>query len=253
MTKPVAAVATPGQALQNRNISMSNALARGAQGLLLSQKRIIAMALACTNSKSQTIENASQGGWSVQLRARDYADLFEVSLDSAYEQLKEGADRLLKTIWTAHMVDDQNKQFRRKGQWLSLAEYRDQEGRIDVTFHPHVAPHLLELRSQFTTYKLKQAYALRSIYAWRLQECMESWRSTGRWLVSVEEFEVAMDAPDSCRGNFGNLKKRVIEPAIAELASKARLYIEMRPTHTRGRKILDLAFEISKKIPESDI
>jgi predicted DNA-binding transcriptional regulator AlpA len=44
--------------------------------------------------------------------------------------------------------------------------------------------------------------------------------------VSIEEFVHAMDAPESCQIDFANLRRRVIEPAVAELARKNGLRIE---------------------------
>ena len=72
-----------------------------------------------------------------------------------------------------------------------MIEYCEGEGRVDINFTAEVAPHVLALRTHFTTYKLKQA-ALRSIYAWRLFECLQSWRDKGQWKPSIEEFMTAM-------------------------------------------------------------
>lgn len=41
---------------------------------------------------------------------------------------------------------------------------------LEVNFAPEVAPFLLGLRKEFTTYKLKHTAALRSVYSWRLME-----------------------------------------------------------------------------------
>ena len=73
---------------------------------------------------------------------------------------------------------------------------------MEIRFSFEVAPHLLGLRSKFTSYKLKQAAALRSIYAWRLFECLQSWKAKGRWVVDVEEFNAIMEVPDSFRKIF---------------------------------------------------
>ena len=129
----------------------------------------------------------------------------------------------------------------REGNWVSVIEYCEGEGRVEITFTPEVAPHLLALRTEFTTYKLKQAAALRSIYAWRLFECLQSWKSTGFWRVAIEDFQKAMDAPASCCTDFFNLRNRIIEPAVAELRAKDGLLIDWTPTKA-GRKVTGLEF-----------
>lgn len=239
MMKPRTDVAIP-----DRYVSMSNALARGAQGLSLSQKRVIALAMAHTDSvPAKDLMNGVMGGWKVRLYAGDYAETYEVDVNTAYEQLKATSTSLLKCLWTTVSKGPRGPIIT-QGQWLSLADYNKGEGCVDITFHAKVSPHLLALRSQFTTYKLKQAAALRSIYAWRLFECLQSWKAKGRWSPDIEEFQKAMDAPASCRANFGMLRRSVIEPAVKELREKDGLLLEWKPVKA-GRKVTGLEFTFS--------
>lgn len=231
-------------AIPDRSVSMSNALARGAQGLSLSQKRIIALAMAMTDSvPAKDLLAGQSNGWTVRLLAHDYAETYEVDANTAYEQLQDGARSLLKCLWRT-VSQGRKGPVITEGQWLSLAKYSKGEGRVDITFHHQVAPHLLALRSQFTTYKLKQAAALRSIYAWRLFECLQSWKSKGRWSPDIEEFHKAMEAPASCLANFKDLRRRVIEPAVKELKEKDGLLLEWEPVKA-GRKVTGLDFKFS--------
>jgi plasmid replication initiation protein len=232
--------------IPERAISMSNALARGAQGLNLSQKRIIALALAFTDSVS--VRDAVAGnmnGWTVRLFAGDYAQTYEVDLDTAYTQLRTGARSLLKCLWRTVGVNKRGTPVIVEGQWLSLAKYTPNEGRVDITFHPHVSPHLLALRKQFTTYKLRQAAALRSIYAWRLFECLQSWKTKGIWVVDISEFHKIMEVPESCISNFKDLRKRVVEPAVRELIEKDGMRIEWQAIKA-GRKVSGLEFKFGR-------
>lgn len=241
--KPRQAVERTSVALQDRSVSISNALARGAQGLNLSQKRIVALALAKTDSMNMADAAASVAGWQIRLTALEYAEAYDVDPDTAYVQLRTSAASLLRVLWTTVTPAAKGKgEVITQGQWLTLAEYRKREGTVDIVFHPRVAPHLLALRSHFVTYKLKQAAALRSIYAWRLFECLQSWRSKGTWRVSVEDFIRAMDAPKSCTENFKDLRRRVIEPAVKELSEKDNLLIEWVPEKA-GKKVAYLTFK----------
>lgn len=230
--------------VEERHISMSNALARGAQGLSLTQKRIIALAMAKTDSVSaRELIGGQSGGWRVRLLAQEYAETYDIDPSTAYEQLKDGCRSLLKVLWRT-VADGKRGPLITEGPWCILAQYSKGEGRVDVAFSPHVAPHLLALRTHFTTYKLKQAAALRSVYSWRLFECLQSWRSKGRWSPSIEEFQKAMEAPESCRADFGRLRARVIEPAVRELRDKDGLLLEWEPVKA-GRKVTGLDFRFS--------
>lgn len=228
--------------IEERSVSTSNALARGAQGLTLTEKRIIALALAKTDSiPARDLVLSQRAGWQVRLNASEYAETYEVDMNTAYEQLKHSARALLKRTWKTSSEGKRGTIFR-EGNWVSVIEYCEGEGRVDIAFTPEVAPHVLALRAQFTTYKLKQAAALRSIYAWRLFECLQSWQGKGIWKPSIDDFMTAMDAPDSCRKDFGNLRMRVIEPAVAELREKNALVVEWEADRA-GRKVVGLVFK----------
>ncbi len=228
--------------LQERYVSMSNAVARSAQGLGLVEKRIIALGLAKTDSvPSADLVKASREGWKVRFSAAEYAESYELSLDSAYEQMKEAGDQFLKKTIRRLEKDKRGRIIEHKYNWLTGTTYHNGEGWVEIRFSFEVAPHLLGLRSKFTSYKLKQASALRSVYSWRLFECLQSWQSTGRWKVSIDDFIYAMDAPESCQKDFGNMNKRVLQPALKELREKDNMEIEIE-LEKAGRKITGLIF-----------
>lgn len=233
-------------ALPERYVSMSNALARGAQGLSLSQKRLIALALAKTDSVSSRDLANSKGGWQIRLLAHEYAEIYDVDADTAYTQLRTGARDLLRALWTTVTLPTKGKgSVITQGQWLSLAQYRKQEAMVDIVFHPQIAPHLLGLRQHFLSYKLKQTAALRSVYAWRLFEYMESWKDKAEFTVTIEDFIKTMEAPASCSANFKDLRRRVIEPAVAELRKKENYIIEWSAKKA-GKRVAGLVFKVSK-------
>lgn len=229
----------------DRHVNMSNALARGAHSLSLAEKRIIAMALAKTDSvPAQELFLGARNGWGVTIYAQEYAETYDIDPGTAYDQCKHSAQSLLDRKWK--LVEPSKARAGRtvvmEGNWVSRIKYEDGAGYVEVIFTPHVAPHLLGLRNQLTMYKLKQAAALRSIYAWRLFECLQSWQDKGRWMPSIEEFHHAMDAPESCRANFKDLRIRIIEPAVKELREKDNFSIEWEPKKA-GRKVTGLTFK----------
>lgn len=228
--------------LPERYVSMSNEVARGAQGLTLVEKRIIALGMAKTDSvPAKDLILASREGWKIRFTAAEYAESYEVSLDAAYQQMKAAGDHFLKRIVRRLETDHKGRIIEHKSNWLSGTTYHHGEGWVEVRFSYEVAPHLLGLRSKFTSYKLKQASALRSVYAWRLFECLQSWKGKGVWSPTVEEFAFAMEAPETCRKNFGQMRLRIIDPALKELREKNNLEINLELKKS-GRKVTDLVF-----------
>lgn len=230
-----------GLSLAELNVNMSNALVRSAQGLNLSEKRVIAAGLAKTDSVPTTaLIEAGREGWRVKLTAMEYAETFEVDLRTAYEQLKAAGESLLKRQ-VCRLENTKRGVKEIRSNWLSGTTYYEGEGWVELRFTHEVAPYLLALRAKFISYKLKQTAALRSIYAWRLFECLHSWQQTGVWYVTMEDFLHIMEAPESCRNDFAQLRRRVIEPAVLELIQKNGMRIEWVPKKG-GRKVVGLEF-----------
>lgn len=233
-------------AIPERYINMSNALARSAQGLKLSEKRIVALALAKTDSVSMQSASAAQrnNGWTVRISAEEYAETYCVDADTAYSQIKSGAMDLFKR----HVKTMTNTPKGLKEvftNWCGQCIYHHGEGWAEIAFTPQIAPHLLGLRSKFVSYKLKQASALRSIYAWRLFECLQSWGNKGVWSVPIDKFNHAMEVPPSSLKNFGILRLKVIEPALKELREKENMLIDLE-IQKAGRKVTGLVFKFKQ-------
>lgn len=225
-------------------VSMSNRLARSAQGLSLSEKRIVALALATVDSKSTSrlAEATTELGWRTKIKAHDYAAAFNIDTNTAYDQLKAASDRLLDRMVIYEDIDKRGKPRLNKIRWVSAARYTAGDGVIELNFTPDIAPHLLGLRSHFTSYKLKHAASFESVYAWRLFEVLESWRSTGLYTCNIEDFWETMEAPPSCRKDFKSLRVRVIEPSVNSIQLHAGLKIEWEPIRSGARRVTSLEF-----------
>lgn len=246
-------------------VSMSNRLARSAQGLSLSEKRIVALALASEDSKSisRLVEASTGRGWKTKVKAIDYAAAFNVDTNTAYDQLKAAADRLFERHVTYEDKNSRGKARINRFRWVSLAQYTVGDGLIELNFTPEIAPHLLGLRSHFTSYKLKHAASFESVYAWRLFEVLQSWQSTGLYACAIEDFWETMEAPPAYRKDFKALRVRVIEPAVASIKQHAGLKIDWQAFKSGARRVTSLEFrfgpdeqgrlDLSDAIPTQDI
>jgi plasmid replication initiation protein len=242
MGKTKALQAPADHPLSECHVSMSNALSRAAQGLSLAEKRIVAMGLAKTDSMPlKSLAIAVKEGWRIRIFAAEYAEEFGVSADTAYNQLKDAGDHLVKRqVRTFEETPRGLKEI--KTNWCGQVIYHHGEGWVEIGFSSYISPHLIGLRSKFTSYKLKQASALRSIYSWRLFECLQSWKTKEIWKPTIEEFCNAMEPPMSLQNDFGQLRRRVIEPAVKELIEKDNMKIEWSPVKA-GRKVTGLVFK----------
>lgn len=243
---PNTLTAKPGSqtGIADRNVTMANHVMRASHGLTLPEKRMIAAALA----KSDTTDGRAltdERFWTIKLSASEYAETFAVTSDTAYEQLQLAADGLLSRLIEEPKRGARGTMGVVKHQWLLRAVYAKGEGSVTITWHPDLRPFVFCLRREFTTYKLKHAAALRSVYSWRLFECLKSWDGAGKWSPTIEEFWSAMDAKPAHRENFKALRKRIIEPAVAELTEKNGLLIDWEPVK-EGRRVASLRFAFAR-------
>jgi plasmid replication initiation protein len=158
----------------------------------------------------------------------------------AYQQLQEVGTKLLHRIAQEVTQGPKGRRVKR-WQWVSVAEYMDGEGMIRLTFNHEMTPHLVMLKKEFTSYRLQQASALRSLYSWRLFELLMQFKRKGLLRISVVDFCHAVEAPATAQANFGELRRRIIEPAVAELNTKNGFEIDWKATK-EGRKVAGLEF-----------
>lgn len=217
-------------------VSMSNALARSAQGLSLHEKRLLALCI----SKLDSGRHWTPEKLTVRVSISEYRKVFEIPNDkNVYSDLATACSTLEERLIVFY--DDKDKDVEHHVRWVGRTTYAKSKGWIEVVFFHELAPHLFKLRKQFTTYHLKQATALRTVYAWRLLELLMQFASTGVVRITLEAFWHAMEAPDSCRKSFKDLRRRIIEPAVSELKNRESLIISWRPKKT-GRKVTSLEF-----------
>lgn len=222
-----------------RQVSMNNSLTTAAHGLTLGEKRVV---MGCVAQLGST--NLESSRYKIKITAIDFAETFKVEPQTAYEQLKAVAIKLYERS-IKHVTETENGKKITKHRWVSGITYHEGEGWIELGFSTEVTPYLLALSGSYTSYKLEQASALRSIYSWRLLEMLMQFKSTGLLRISIEDFCHAMDAPETYRKNFKNLRNRTIIPAIKELSKKIKMKIDWKPKKAGGRKVTGLEFVFS--------
>lgn len=229
------------QPMLELQVNMSNALSRSAHGLSLAEKRIVAACIAKTDQMPNMTHVRAKGAWSVRLSAADYAETFGVDMNTAYDQLQDASDNLFnRYIRTTRKTRRGDEEY--KFRWVGSVRYHKGEGWVELDWWHEVVPHLFGLRREFTSYKLKQASALRSSYSWRLFEVLQSWQDTGRYRPTIEEFCIAMDVPESYKKDFKSIRTRALEPAVDELIQKNNMLITWT-TVCAGRKVIGLDFK----------
>lgn len=231
----------------DRYVNMSNALTRAGHGLTLAEKRLVAMAASKLDSKQPLPAGEVP---CTRITALEYAETFQLDPTTAYEQLQDGAKHLFNRYITfyepAHKrsgkpLEPTKKQMR----WIGQADYQKGEGWVEIYWWPNLLRHLVGLNTQFTSYQLRQASALRSSYSWKLLELLTRFKSSGWAEYSIEDFAASMDATEKQVNDFAAIRRKMIEPAIRELTEKDGWAIQWQAIKA-GRKVKTLRFDFMR-------
>lgn len=233
------------------HVNMSNVLARAAHGLTLTEKRLIACCVAQLDSTR--IGSHPSSGFNqmrVRLDAIDFAETYGIDQKIVYRDMITAADNLFNR-YIRYVEQTPRGKREIKFRWVSGVVYHHGEGWIELSFSNEVAPHLTLLREKYTSYKLKNTSALRSIYSWRLYELFVSvWNRkkhrsmTGELYIKLDDLRRALDVPE--RYKWGNIRQRAIEPAVRELTQLHNLKIDWRPVK-KGRTVHAVEFRFEEE------
>lgn len=229
-----------GTELTDYSVTMSNKLVRASHALNLTEKRLIAAAIAKVDSrKGQAVHAHLSDFKKIRISALDYAETYDVDPKHAYNDLKAAADDLFNRQITITEYSAKGHERYTKMRWVGAIKYAKTEGFVELSFTPEVYPHLHMLKREYTTYRLKNAASLRSTYSWRLYEFAKSWlehcKSKQKPVqVTLEQLREVLETPDSYR--WDHVRKRAIDPAIKEISSKDDLIITYQP-YKKGRSV----------------
>lgn len=217
----------------------SNRLVEAAQTLTLNEKRLVIAAAALHDPRKPLPPKGT-----VTLHADEFADVFGIeSRGHIYEALADAARRLgnrwIRTIYTR-----KGKPAERNVRWVWLVDYRQGEGTVTLGFSPGVAPYLAMLHTEFTRYKLKQIGSIGSFYGLRLYELCAQFRKAGERTISLQRLRDMLDLGDKY-ANIKDLRRRVLDPAIAEVNQHTDLRVMVTPER-KGRKIVGFHFAIDQ-------
>jgi plasmid replication initiation protein len=226
-------------------VNIANDLNRSAQGLNIGEKRLLMLAISKLDSKAKpTIVDASSAR--AIITVSEMVQTYDLNADKAYQEAKKAAEGLMKRQVRLKPNDADSALI----QWVGKSAYNKGEGWILIEFYYGLFPSLFELPKLFTSYKLSRASGLKSVYSWRLFELLMQFKGTGVLNIGIDDFNHALETPDSLRANFANLRNRVISPSVKEIKEKDGLTVNWEAIKA-GRKVKALKFTFQAEKPET--
>ena len=232
--------------MQNHNLTIykSNKVIEAGYKLSLNEQRIILSCIAKVSSSKPLLATER-----FEVTAKEFSAQFGISLDKAYQTLKEVSEQLFERYVIIDNPDPTDKTLKyTKTRWISSVNYHPETGKVGLVFAPLMIPYLSELQGQFTFYLLENISSMNSVYAIRLYELLMQWKMKGKREIEIDWLKKQFELDDSYDRMF-DLKKRVIDPAVKDINTHSNYQVSWTQRKT-GRKVTHLIFEFSEKQPD---
>lgn len=181
----------------------------------------------------------------------DYARICGLSCDGmrVYNETKDLLKRLRdKSIW---IKQDDGKEVLYC--WVNEVEITAHET-ITIELSKKMIPYLFNLKEKFTTYGLINILKMKSGYSIRLYEILKSYEflEQKKKAFAIDELKYLLDISDKkTYESYRDLRRRIIEPAIAEINNLTDIKVQFAITQKIGKKVTELTFYYITKSDET--
>jgi plasmid replication initiation protein len=176
----------------------------------------------------------------VTITAAEFSELMGIDIKNAHRELYKAADALFKASVLLYEGDDEREIY-----WVQERVKRIKgEGQITLIWSDSILKYICQLKSRFTSYKLRSIAQLQSAHSIRIYELMMKFNATGERVIYLDDFKSALGISDKYP-LFKVLNRDVIKPAIEELNQRSDLIIKF-DTIKKGRNVVALVFEFKQ-------
>lgn len=175
-----------------------------------------------------------------QFSIKEFNEMIGLSGSPKYSELRQITSDLMKKVFTVRIGDEITQV-----SWLSSVTYKEKEGVIQLRFDPFLKSYLLQLKRNFTSYRIENVVKLKSSYSIRIYELLKQYEKIKERTFTLDELRGFLGAEDIYPG-YGNFKQRILKTAEKELKNKTDLCFKIQEIK-RGRKVSAIKFEITSK------
>lgn len=222
-------------------VCKANKVIEASYKLSLNEQRLI---LACIGQVNSMKELTSADRF--ELTAKEFAKLFNIKEDKAYQALKEVSEQLFERYVIIDNPDPEEPTLKyTKTRWISSIDYIPEKGKVALYFAQRMLPYLSLLQGQFTKYKLEHIGKMTCVYAIRLYELLVQWQTVGKREIALEELKELLQLEDKY-DRMDNFKARVLEPAISDINTHSNFEVSWKQRKS-GRNVTHLIFTFAEK------
>ncbi|MDD9878872.1 MAG: replication initiation protein RepM [Magnetovibrio sp.] len=217
-----------------------NNLINASYNLELVEQRILLMAVV----QSRHLGNSINEFFPVIIHAQDYADRFNLNINSAYRALRDASKTLFNRKFTYSELSKKGNTVHVENRWVTQVRYTEMEGEITLMFSPVVIPLITELEKQFTCYEIEQIACLSSAHAVRIYELLMSWKTVLEVQISLEDLKFKLGLEEYSYPRVYDFKKRVLTPSVQQISKETDIKVSVQDIK-KGRSVKGFVFKFS--------
>ena len=218
--------------MNNLLVTKSNSLIDASYKLNVQAQKLVLACLSKVDSRKEIPKEMS-------LSASEFGELMGVK-NNARRDLYKAADALFKS---SIILKDEKEEV--ELYWIQKkAKKLKGEGVVTLVWSDDVLKYISQIKSRFTSYKLRNIANLQSSHSIRIYELLMKFNDTGERVIYLDDFKSALGISDKYK-EFKILKRDVIAPSVKELNQRSDLIIKFE-TIKKGRSVAALSFEFKK-------
>lgn len=221
---------------ENSLVVKSNYLIEASYRLTTQEQRIIFIMASMVRPDDQDFH-------CYRINVQDFNRLVGVKNQAGYTETKEITKRLLERVL---IIRDLKTDSELQMGWLASAQYFHGKGYVELEFSPKLKPYLLELKSRFTAYQLKNVLRLKSSYSIRIYELLKQYEKIKERYFEYEELKRLLGISDDKYNLYGDFKRKILNKAMDELKGKTDIAFTFREKK-KGRKVIGIIFFIKTR------
>lgn len=219
-------------------VIQSNKLTEARYTLTITEQRLVLFLLSKIRPEDEDFKD-------YEIKVSDFKDLLGIQSKAVYGQMKD----ILKRLASRTVYIERNGGFL-ISHWFSSAEYIPHDGVVRISLDQKLKPYLIQLKEQFTKYRLFVIAQFQSTYTVRMYMLLKQYQAIGYREFDLQELREILGIADDTYPDFKRFRARVINQAQKELGKKNKeghylsdINFELVPIRT-GRKITRLRFNI---------
>ena len=248
--------------LEKRKVVEHNALIQSVAKMQKTALKMFELAVSCIDTENLPENNT------VYLSKKELFSFFEVSSSSKHSQFKEAIEFMQKQ---AYFKIKSNKKLGIEYESIvpiPYVKWNDYNDEVTIQFSEHIMPYLINLKSEFTQYKISELQKLNSkysiiLYRWlsmnynqyehysnkggRRAEQVEAYRNPS---ITVKELREITDTVNEYK-HFPHFENWILKKPLEEINAHTSFNVTYEKVK-KGRSIDSVVFHIEKKRQSDD-